>query len=365
MAEIFNNYFTESGLSHSLALTESEFDKHPKSNLINEIVDDQDQEFSFSFQPVTAKYVWDLLSHPNGSKATGVDGIPPRLLKASAPASATPLSRLINYCLKQSCWISKWKSSNISPVFKKGCEATKVNYRPISILPCVSKIFEQIMYEQLYNYFVSRRLLSDSLSGFLKGHSCCMALLKITEGWREALDERKTVSAVSIDLSKAFDSICHCLLIRKLAAYGLLDHSIQLICSYLINHKQRVKIENAYSNWRVVQCGVLQGSLLGPLLFNIYINDITYVTKNMELRLYADDTTGYAASNSPATLEFYINSDLVRLSQWLEDSYLTINTTKTQAMIVGKSNYNYELLLKSTNILTIVELKLLGVSDDR
>ena len=220
------------------------------------------------------------------------------------------------------------------------------------------------MYEQLYNYFVSRHLLSDSLSGFLKGHPCCMALLKITEGWREALGERKTVSAVSIDLSKAFDSICHCLLIRKLAAYGLLDHSIQLICSYLINHKQRVKIENAYSNWRVVQCGVLQGSLLGPLLFNIYINDITYVTKNMELRLYADDTTGYAASNSPATLEFYINSDLVRLSQWLEDNYLTINTTKTQAMIVGKSNYNYELFLKSNNILTIDELKLLGVTID-
>ena len=220
------------------------------------------------------------------------------------------------------------------------------------------------MYEQLYNYFVSRHLLSDSLSGFLKGHPCCMALLKITEGWREALGERKTVSAVSIDLSKAFDCICHCLLIRKLAEYGLLDHSIQLICSYLINHKQRVKIENAYSNWCVVQCGVLQGSLLGPLLFNIYINDITYVTKNMELRLYADDTTGYAASNSPATLEFY-NSDLARLSQWLQDIYLTINATATQAMIVGKSNYNYELLLKSTNILTIVELKLLGVSDDR
>ena len=137
-----------------------------------------------------------------------------------------------------------------------------------------------------------------------------------------------------------------------------------LIRSYLINRKQRVKIENAYSNWRVVQRGFPQGSLLGPLLFNIYINDITYVTKNMELRLYADDTTGYAASNSPATLEFYINSDLVRLSQWLEDSYLTINTTKTQAMIVGKSNYNYELFLKSNNILTIDELKLLGVTID-
>ena len=107
----------------------------------------------------------------------------------------------------------------------------------------------------------------------------------------------------------------------------LLDHSIQLIRSYLINRKQRVKIENAYSNWRVVQCGVPQGSLLGPLLFNIYINDITRITKNMEF-LYADDTTGYAASNSPATLEFYINSDLARLSHWLEDNYLTINATR-------------------------------------
>ena len=194
--------------------------------------------------------------------------------------------------------------------------------------------------------------------------SCCTALLKITEDWREALDERQTVSAVSIDLSKAFDTICHCLLIRKLAAYGLQDHSIQLIRSYLINRKQRVKIENAYSNWRVVQCGVPQGSPLGPLLFNIYINDITRITKNMELRLYADDTTGYAASNSPATLEFYINSDLARLSHWLEDNYLSINATKTQAMIVGKSNYNYELTLKSNNILTIDELKLLGVTID-
>ena len=212
---IFNNYFAESGLGHSSTLTESEFDKHPSVNLINEIVMDQDQELSFSFQAVSVKYVLDLLLHLNGSKATGVDGIPPRLLKASAPALAVPLTSLINYCLEQSCWISEWKSSNISPVFKKGCEATKVNFCPISILPCVSKIFERIMYNQLYNYFVSRRLLSDSLSGFLKGHSCCTALLKITEDWREALDERQTVSAVSIDLSTAFDTICQVSPVKK------------------------------------------------------------------------------------------------------------------------------------------------------
>ena len=119
MAEIFNDHFAESGLSHSLTLAESEFDKHPSINLINEIVKDQDQELTFSFQPVSVKYVLDLSLHLNGSKVTGVDGIPPRLLKASATALATPLTCLINFCLEQSCWISEWKSSNISPVFKK------------------------------------------------------------------------------------------------------------------------------------------------------------------------------------------------------------------------------------------------------
>ena len=105
------------------------------------------------------------------------------------------------------------------------------------------------------------------------------------------------------------------------------------------DRKQRVKIENVYSSWHAVQCGVPKGALLGPLLFNIYINYITRTTKIMELRLYADDTTGYAVSNSPTTLEFYINSDLSRLSQWLDDNYLINNATKTQAMILGKSIY--------------------------
>ena len=138
-------------------------------------------------------------------------------MKASALAFATPLARFIHYCLKTSCWIREWKSNNISPVFEKGCEATKANYCHISILTCVSKVFERIMKNQLYSYFAQSCLLSNSLSGFLMGYSCCTALLKITEDWTEALDEKQIVNVASIDFSMAFDTIFfHCLQLRKL-----------------------------------------------------------------------------------------------------------------------------------------------------
>ena len=199
VAEIFNNYFVESCLNHSTDLIETDFDYYYSIDQINKMMENEFESILFSFQPVCTKYVFELLTDLNSSKATGSDNIPPRLLKVSASALAAPLTRLVNYCIEQSCWIDKWKESNITPVFKKDSEANKSNYRPVSILPSISKIFERVMYNQLYNYFVPH-LLSDSLSGFLKSHSTCSALLKITENWRTALEEKQIVSVVSIDL---------------------------------------------------------------------------------------------------------------------------------------------------------------------
>ena len=157
------------------------------------------------------------------------------------------------------------------------------------------------------------------MSGFLRGHSCCAALLKMTENWRSALDQKQDFGVVTIGLSKVFDSICHNLLLAKLKAYGLNSSTVDLIRSYLQERQQRVKCNGAYSEWLPSRCGVPQGSLLGPLLFNIFINDLNETIVTSSLRLYADDTTIYTSDVYPTRLEFTINDDVSALSQWLKE----------------------------------------------
>ena len=149
------------------------------------------------------------------------------------------------------------------------------------------------MFDQLYASFVS--ILSSNVSGFHNGHSCATALIKLTDDWRCALEEKKEVGVIAIDLSKAFDCMCHNLLLAKVKAYGVQEPALQLLRSYLHGRKQRVICNNKCSSWSTVQCGVPQGSLLSPLLFNIFMNDINETVTVSSLRLYADDTTQYTA----------------------------------------------------------------------
>ena len=260
-------------------------------------------------------------------------------------------------------WPYQWKLSNVTPVYKKDDETSKSNYRPVSVISVIPNVFERIKYDQLYSAFTP--IFSDNMSGFLRGHSCCTALLKLTDDWRRALDKKKDVGVVAIDLSKAFDSICHNLLLAKLKAYGVQDSALKLIQSYLLGRLQRVKCNGIVSDWLPFRCGVPQGSLLGLLLFNIFVNDVNYSAGFSSLRLYADDTTQYVSHECPALLESILNQDIKKLTIWFSANYLQVNATKTQSMTLGSSQYTYNFLVDDLSIVIEPTFKILGVTLDR
>ena len=304
----------------------------------------------------------EILDNLNPRKAVGADGISPRLLRLSAPVMAEEITRLINFLIANRSWPDEWKCGNLTPVFKKDKDTRKENYRPVSVLTALSKVYEKVMYDQLYN--TSCRHLSQNLSGFLKNHSCCTALLKMTEDWRRSLDNRESAMAVAVDLSKAFDSINHNLLLAKLKAYGVSQSAMSLMSFYLLGRKQRVCLHGVCSSYSELRVGLPQGSLLGPLLFNIFINDLNYAVPDVSLRLYADDTTLYASDVSPIALQFVVNRGLSRLSEWFDANYLLINNAKTQALPIGPCKYDFDLTLHGSGVTKLPSIRILGVELD-
>jgi len=354
-----NDFFVNPRIQESaLNSTEDDFNNHPSITTIRS----KSYQLDFAFMEITTETVKDYLLKINAKKSTGPDGFSPKIIKLSAPAIASPLTNLFNHCIRISALPCEWKMSNVTPIHKKGATTDKNNYRPVSVLSAISKLFEKVMFDQLYTSFTP--IFSSNMSGFLKGHSCATALIKLTDDWRRALDEKNVVGVAAIDLSKAFDCICHNLLLAKLKAYGVQAPALQLIRSYLHDRKQRVICNDSSSNWLPLRCGVPQGSLLSPLLFNIFMNDMNETVTVSSLRLYADDTTQYAVDNSPFLLQYTLNKDMESISSWLDHNYLQANGDKTQGMILGNSSYVYDLVFNGTSISLEEHLKILGVHLD-
>ena len=228
-----------------------------------------------------------------------------------------------------------FKISKITPLFKKGDVFLLSNYRPISLLPTISKFFERILYNQLYEYFNSNNLLAEQQYGFCTNHSTEYAAVKLVDTISKEMESGSTPTALYIDLSKAFDTLSFDILLYKLNYYGVKGNAFKLLKNYLTNRKQYVVFNNQNSETVNITTGVLQGSILGPLLFSICINDLISISNNLKFIMYADDTTIYfnLEDFDPYHLKRDINNELEKITLWLKMNKLSLNVQKTKFMI--------------------------------
>ena len=290
----------------------------------------------FSFIPVSEEDVLKKLSQLDERKATGPDSLSAKLLRMVAPAISNSLTSILNASLSQGHFPTEWKEANVTPVPKSGDRNEVNNYRPVSVIPVLAKVFECIVYDQLFEYVEKNRILNEEQAGFRPNRSTQDVLLRATDDWKKALDLGQIVATVMIDLSKAFDTINHDLLLRKLNAYGIQNAELAWFTDYLSGRKQRVVLNSVPSEWARVTMGVPQGSILGPLLFLLFVNDLPDVVQETSINLFADDTAIYSADSDPSVLGERVEKDLGRVALWIHSNGLRLNVAKTQLMVLSR-----------------------------
>jgi len=329
---------------------------------------------SFEFSPINDIDVENAIQEIKSKNSIGIDSISTKMLKFLKPLIVKPLTLIINQSLRTGIFPENLKIAKIIPVYKKEDKTSFNNYRPISILPAISKVFETIMYKQLYSYLEKYKLLFDKQYGFRKGRSTELATVELVDGLLNDMENGDLPICFFIDLSKAFDTLNHTILIEKLQYYGIRNNTLELFRNYLSNRKQYVEYDGTKSDYLTLQTGVPQGSVLGPLLFLIYMNDIAVASKLFKFILFADDTTLKSTMNimkddkrSCRDISITINNELEKINLWLKANKLSLNIGKTKYMLFHKHNKIIpELKLKINNVILekVNEFCFLGLNLD-
>ena len=288
-------------------------------------------------------------------------------IKLLSPTAVTVITGLINHCFSESTVPKIWKKARIRPLYKSGIKSLPSNYRPISVLPEISKIMERLVFNKLFDYLIDNSLLSDCQFGFRPKHSCTDAQLSILKTVHSSLSVNKKVCLVTLDIQKAFDSVNHSLLLNKLQNIGCDQQSIDCFTSYLTNRTQFVKIGNKISNLLEVKIGVPQGSVLGSLLFCLFINDLMHTIIDGTLYLYADDSSLICSADTYEELENIVNTSLNSINNWMKNNGLALNYKKSNYFIVnlsGRAIPSININIDGNSIQRVSNTKILGLYFD-
>ena len=378
IAETFNDYFNNSveslhisenkylinetgNISDNIERIIKKFSNHPSIIDIKEMIV---LDTKFSFSEVNASDIELEIRSLKTNKASTFLNISVKQLKQVIDIIVEPLTSIWNIeIVKNKTFPSALKCADLTPIFKKlECILVK-NYRPVSILPTVSKIFERIMQKQI-NEFIDK-YLSPYLCGYRKGFNPQYALMSMIEKWKKSLDNKGHAAAVLMDLSKAFDTINHELLIAKLALYGFSKSALEIVFNYLSNRLQRTKINISFSNWSELKMGVPQGSVLGPLLFNLYINDLFCQIINTHPCNFADDTSLNSFDMNLENLLFNLERDTLSVIIWFENNYMKLNEDKCHFIIAANTNEHLWINIGNEMIWESKAEKLLGITIDK
>jgi len=312
---------------------------------------------------ITEDCVQQKLEKIDPQKAMGPDGIPARFLVNTAKTIKSPLTKIFNKSIEEGLLPQKWKTSNITPLFKKGNKCDPNNYRPVSLTPIVVKILETIIRDEVNKFLEETNFVTNSQFGFRKGKSCTNQLIEVMDDLSTFMEMKESVDIIYFDFKKAFDTVPHERLLYKVNQAGISGNIFKWIKDFLTNRKQRVKLQNAISNESEVISGVPQGSILGPLLFVIYINDLPN-TISSKCKLFADDTKIYNISTNNKVLQ----EDINKLTQWSEKWQLDFNIDKCKILHVGKNNPRCKYQMNGSSLISslieVDEEKDIGVTFD-
>ena len=352
IVEAFNNYFT------SVFAPENDIDE------LDEMVIPMKSANTVSYVPISEEQVRRKLKSLRSDKSPGPDDLSPRFLHLIADELVRPLTILFNKSLATGSVPEDWHQANVSVIHKKGSRTSTENYRPISLTSQICKVMESIIRDILLEHLEGNRLINNTQHGFRKGRSCISNLLMFLDEVTKAVDEGSAVDIAYFDFAKAFDVVPHGRLIKKVESCGITGPLLQWIRDWLNNRTQRVCINGFKSSWGRVSSGVPQGSVLGPILFLIFIDDIDTGVENLLLK-FADDTKLVGRIRGPEDIA-KLQKDIDALVEWARTWRMRFNIDKCKIIHVGRNNTHANYRMDDTTLQKVTEEKDLGVtiSDD-